>query len=67
MSETREPMLSFSDAAEIGFKIVEMADRLIDVDLAMPGSQAKQSITIDGVDYVITLTRDHAAKDHPHD
>ena len=50
-------LLSLSDAAAIGFKIVEMADRLVDVDLAMPGSQATFGFELDDRQFRITVTR----------
>lgn len=51
-------LVSFTDAAAIGFKVVEMADRLKDVAAAVPGSQAKWGFEIDGVRYQVVLTCD---------
>jgi hypothetical protein len=50
-------LLSMSDAAAIGFKVVEMADRLIDVDAAMPGTEASWTFEIDGHEYRVKLTK----------
>lgn len=50
-------LLSMSDAAAIGFKIVEMADRLVDVDAAMPGSEATWTFEIDGHEYRVKITK----------
>lgn len=58
-----EGLLSVSDAARIGFKLVEMADRLVDVDAALPGSQAKWAFEIDGKSFDIVVTR--AATSNP--
>ena len=48
-------ILSLHDAAEIGFKVVEMADRLRDVDAAMPGSQASFGFEIDGRHFLVLV------------
>ena len=50
-------LLSLHDAANIGFKIVEMADRLIDVDTAMPGSRATFAFELDGKNFQIIIER----------
>lgn len=48
-------ILSLNDAMEIGFKVAEMADRLKDVDAAMPGAQAVFGFELDDVAYEITV------------
>jgi hypothetical protein len=48
-------VLSLHDAMEIGFKVAEMADRLKDVDAAMPGSQAVFGFELDDVAYEIIV------------
>ena len=52
-------VLSTSDAAAIGFRLVEMADRVKNVDAAVPGTQARCSFQIDGLKFnvVVTLAR----------
>ena len=56
MTENDTGILSISDAAEIGFKIVEMADRLKDVDAAVPGTQATWALEIDGARFKVAVT-----------
>lgn len=46
------------DLAAIGERIVEMVDRLKDVATIMPGSQARQRITIDNDRFIIIVERD---------
>lgn len=48
-------MVSISDAASIGYKIVEMADRARTMGKAVPGAVAKWSFEIDGVNYEVRL------------
>lgn len=55
-----EGIVDFDDAARIGFKVVEMADRVRVVDKVTPGAQAKWGFEIDDIAYdvVITVRRD---------
>ena len=53
----RDALLSIDDAAAIGFKIVEMADRLNGVDTIVPGLRAKWGFEVDGVHYDVIVTR----------
>jgi hypothetical protein len=50
-------ILSPFDAEAIGAKVVEMADRLVDVDAALPGSRASIDIDLDDKRFRITVTR----------
>lgn len=48
-----ETEVSFEDAAKLGFKVIEMADRVRPMDRCARGSQAKSSLTIDETTYEI--------------
>lgn len=48
---------SFEDAASIGFKIVEMAERVAKMEPIMPGSQAAWAFEIDDVRYEVFVRK----------
>lgn len=50
-----EELLSLWDAQELGFKVVEMADRVRVMDSACPGAEAKSGFKIDGVHYELVV------------
>lgn len=43
-------------AVRVGKKVIEMADRITDVALACPGSEAKWKFEIDGRAYQVVVT-----------
>lgn len=47
--------VSFSDAAELGFKVIEMADRVWTMDGCLPGSQARWQFEMDDRRFVVTV------------
>ena len=47
--------VSFSDAAELGFKVIEMADRVSTMDACLPGSQARWHFEMDDRRFVVTV------------
>lgn len=57
---TDDDAVNHDEAAEIGFKIVEMADRVKVADKVLPGMAAKWNFMIDDVKYhvVVTVLRD---------
>jgi len=55
MDSHDEALVGLDDAINIGFKIVEMADRVRVGHKIMPGSLAKWQFTIDGVNYHVTV------------
>ncbi|RUU12069.1 MAG: hypothetical protein EOQ98_19425 [Mesorhizobium sp.] len=60
MADTDDDPVSYDEAATIGFKIVEMADRVKVADKCLPGSQAKWCFEMSDVKYdvVVTVRRD---------
>lgn len=56
MSREDEGILSISDAAEIGIKVVEMADRVKVGNSYMPGAEAKWAFEMDGTRFSVTVS-----------
>ncbi len=54
-----EAMLSLSDAADIGFKIVETADRVRKLNPMVPGAEGSWGFEMDGVrfDVLVKLSK----------
>lgn len=50
-----EGMLSLSDAAKIGFKVVDMADRVKVGHACLPGSKATWHFEMDGTRYIVDI------------
>lgn len=65
MDEDDDGILSLNEAAEIGFRIVDMADRVRRVDPAVPGTKATWTFDMDGERYRVELTRVRTAKAKP--
>lgn len=59
MAGTEDEPVSYEEAAEIGFKIVEMADRVKVADKILPGTTAKWCFTMDDVKYDVVVTVRH--------
>jgi len=55
MSDNDDALLSIDDAAEIGFKVVEMADRVRKIHQVAPGTRAKWRFDIDDVSYDVLV------------
>lgn len=51
-----EALLGMDDAAAIGFRIVDMADRAKVIAALAPGAQAKWRFEMDGVGYDVAVT-----------
>lgn len=51
-----DDLVSYEDAAAIGFKVVEMADRVKVGDKCIPGARAKWGFEIDGVKFDVAVT-----------
>jgi hypothetical protein len=58
MTDQKDALLDLSTASNIGFKIVEMADRVRVGDKVMPGARAVWGFTMDGVAYKVTVEVD---------
>lgn len=52
-----DDMLGWSDAHQIGEKIVEMCDRVRKIDPVVPGAQAKWGIEIDDIQFEIIVRK----------
>lgn len=50
-----DALLSIGDAASIGFRIVDMADRVKVGSKIVPGMQAKWAFDMDGVRYDVVV------------
>lgn len=55
-NDNDESSVSFEDAASLGFRIVEMAERLRRMNNILPGSQAKWAFEMDDVRFEVLLT-----------
>lgn len=53
-----QPEIDYEDAAEIGFKVAEMADRVKVAHAVVPGSQALWHFTADDVRFQVVVTVD---------
>lgn len=51
-----DAILSFDDAANIGLKVAEMADRVKVGEKIVPGAQAKWGFTMDGQRFEVIVT-----------
>lgn len=51
-----DALLSIDDAAAIGFKVAEMADRVKVGNKFIPGAKAKWRFEMDGVNYDVTVS-----------
>jgi hypothetical protein len=55
LSNKDDTLLAIDDAAEIGFKIVEMADRVRKMHPMMAGTKASWNFELDGVRYSVLV------------
>ncbi|WP_066517687.1 hypothetical protein [Sphingobium cloacae] len=55
-------LVSQDDAVNIGMKIVEMADRLRDMNKVVTGAQARWGFDMDGVHYDVAVSLGDPAK-----
>lgn len=56
MTDKDDALLGNDDAAAIGFKVVEMADRVKVGQKFIPGAKAKWRFEMDGVNYDVTVS-----------
>jgi len=55
MAKDDDALLSVDDAAAIGFKIADMADRVRPMHALVPGARAQWRFEMDDVAYVVTV------------
>jgi hypothetical protein len=55
--EDSNALVSVSDAMQLGFKLVEMADRAAAIDPAVPGAIANWQFELDGKLFRVTVSR----------
>ncbi|TPL49098.1 hypothetical protein FJ937_16565 [Mesorhizobium sp. B2-4-4] len=58
---TDDEAVSYDEAASIGFKVIEMADRVKVADKVLPGATAKWCFAMDDVEYNVVVTVRHGA------
>jgi hypothetical protein len=58
-----DDLTSYEDAASVGFKIVEMADRLKVANACVPGARASWAMEVDDVRYAIEMRIVPASED----
>lgn len=56
-----DDLLGFSEAADIGFKVAEMAERVQRMHALVPGSQASWAFEMDDVRFRVRVTVEDAA------
>lgn len=56
MPDIDDDPVDYDEAAAVGFKVVEMADRVKVADKVMPGSVARWSFEIDDVKFDVSVT-----------